>query len=144
MDEKIKVEIYGIKGQVLTNGCGCSEKKHGCAGDSCGNKKSSCGGCGSNSTSGHSGCGVGKEKTVGEAYIDLEKFINESDIAINTELKFIDLNKNELKEERYSKVRDIIDKGFELPIIVVDSIIRYYGGIPNSYIYKDVKELIEG
>lgn len=143
MSEKIKVEIYGIKDKVLESGCGCTGKKEGCSSGGCGNKKSSCDGCGSGSNSGDSGCESRKEKTVGKAYSDLEKYINESDVFNSVQLEFVDLNKNDLKEEKYNKVKEIIDKGFEPPITVVDGIIRYYGGISDSYIYKDVKELLE-
>lgn len=139
MNEKIKVQIYGIREENLTSGCGCSLKKEGCS-NTCKNKKGSCGGCGSNLNSEHSCCKSRSAKTMGEAYKELEEFINESDVKNNTVLEFIDLVKDEFKEE---KIVELISRGFEPPITVVDGIIRYYGGISKTYIYKDIKELLE-
>lgn len=139
MDSKIKVKIFGIGNEALPSGCCCSGKKNnGCSG--CRNRKNSCNSCNNevnNSCSNHI------IKTLNDAYNDLESFINVSDIKDNTELEFIDLDKIDIKDEEYGRVKDIIDKGFNPPITVIDNIIRYYAGISNTLIYKDVKELLE-
>ena len=80
---------------------------------------------------------------MGDAYKELEKFINDSDVKNNTELEFIDLEKINLKENQFLRIEEIINKGFEPPITVVDNIIRYYGGISNVFVYNDIKELLE-
>ena len=139
MNGKIKVQVYGIGEERLSSGCGCHGKKKDCS-STCKNKKSSCHGCGSNSEVKHSCCKGRKSKTISEAYKELEQFINESDVKNSTQLEFIELNKDNLIEE---KIKEIIKDGFEPPITVVDGIIRYYGGISNIFIYKDIKELLE-
>ncbi len=135
MSDKIKVQIFGVKYKEISSGCGCSNKKSGC--DSCKSKKESCDGCGSSG-----GCGKNSGNTVGQAYDKLKKFIEESDVNNKTELEFIDLDQINIKE-KYPKIKETIDKGFEPPITVIDDIIRYYGGISESLVYKDIKELLE-
>lgn len=114
-------------------GCGCNNKGDGCSG--CSSKKNSCSGCGG-------GCKTNTSKTVGDSYKELIKFIEESDVKNQIVIEFIDLDKTKL-EGQFDRIKDIIDRGFEPPITVIDSIIRYYGGISNSLIYKDIKELLE-
>lgn len=143
MNEIIKVKIYGVKKQLISSGCGCGSKKNSYCSSSKG-KKSCCnsgeGGC----TNKINKCCKGNtSNTVGDAYKELEEFINNSDVRNNTELEFIDIEKINLEEDKFLRVKEIIHRGFEPPIIVVDDIVRYYGGIPNTYIYKDIKELIE-
>jgi hypothetical protein len=135
---KIKVQIFGVKEQLLPSGCGCSNKQSGCS--SCLKKKQSSG-----SSSGKSQCGGCKTntlKTVGDAYNELEVFIGESNVKDKTILEFIDLDRVK-SEEEFAKINDILNKGFEPPITVIDDIIRYYGGISNRLVYNDVKELLE-
>jgi disulfide oxidoreductase YuzD len=146
MNEIIKVKIYGIKKQLISSGCGCSDKKNGCCSSSKG-KKSCCnsgeGGCANKTNKCSTGNSLNISKTVGDSYKELEEFINNSDVKNNTELEFIDIEKIDLEEDEFLRIKEIIHRGFEPPIIVVDDIIRYYGGIPNTYIYKDIKELME-
>lgn len=146
MDEIIKVKIYGIKEQLISSGCGCGDKKNGCGSNSSGDKKSCCSsedGCANKRNKCCVGNTLSISKTVGDAYKELKEFINNSDVKNNTELEFIDIEKVNLQEDQFLKIKELIDKGFEPPITVVDNIIRYYGGIPNTYIYNDIKELIE-
>jgi hypothetical protein len=146
MNEIIKVKIYGVKKQIISSGCGCSGKKNDCCSSSKG-KKSCCnsgeGGCANKTNKCCTDNALNISKTVGGAYKELEELINNSDIKNNTELEFIDIEEINLEEEQFLRIKEIIYRGFEPPITVVDDIIRYYGGIPNTYIYKDIKELIE-
>lgn len=139
MNSKIKIEIYGWRDQQLSSGCGCSGKD-------CCRKSSSFSGClrcgnGSHRCSSNSQTKI--SKTVGEGYNELEEFIKDSDISNNAELEFIDVYHNNKEDNNYFRVKEIINKGFEPPITIIDNIIRYYGGISNDLIYKDVIELLE-
>lgn len=146
MNEKIKVKIYGVKMQPISSGCGCGSKESSCCNTSKG-KKSCCnsgeGGCANKTNKCCSGGALNISKTVEDLYKELEEFINNSDVKNDVELEFIDLEKINLEEEQFYRIKEILDKGFEPPITVVDDIIRYYGGISNAYIYNDVKELLE-
>lgn len=133
---KIKVQIFGIGDALLPGGCGCSSKHSGCSGE-----KNSCNGCSSGSKS-CGGCRTNTEKTLKDAYDELKMFISESDVKNQTIVEFVDLNRIDF-EEKFERIKDIIEKSFEPPITVIDDIIRYYGGISNSLIYNDIKELLE-
>ncbi len=57
-------------------------------------------------------------------------------------MNFIELDDNRFETDEKDRVLDVIDRGFDAPITVIDGIIRYYGGISNKLVYKDVKELL--
>ncbi|WP_333860594.1 hypothetical protein [Clostridium sp.] len=73
----------------------------------------------------------------------MKNFPNYSDVWKNTLLNFIELEKINLSDKEEIQVNNIINKGFTPPITVIDGIIRYYAGISNILIYKDIKELLE-
>lgn len=146
MDEIIKVKIYGIRNQIISLGCSCSNNKSGCCSSSSKDKKccnSSESGCCNKANKCCKGNGHNISKTIGEAYKELEEFISNSDVKNNTELEFIEIDKINLEEDQFIRIKEVIERGFEPPITVVDDIIRYCGGISNTYIYKDIKELLE-
>lgn len=153
MDKKIEIQIYGYWSKLLgskdfSSGCGgCSSKS--------GGETSGCEGCGSkhrislssdnkdtlhkNSSCG--GCGNKVSKTTGEHYEELAQFIRESDISDYVNLEFLNLDKINILD--YDNIRILDEFEYEDPYVVIDDIVRYYGGISNSLIYNDIKELIE-
>lgn len=145
MDNKIKVQIYGIENQILGGGCssgGCG----GCASKASSDKQccrskdeksgKGCGGaCGSSG-----GCGSKSSKTIMELYKELTEAIMSSDIGEKVELEFIDIRKINVLDN--DNIRVLYDMNYELPYCVIDNIVRYYGGISNDLIYKDLKELL--
>lgn len=146
MNKTIKVKIYGSKEQVINSGCGCGNKKNGCCSSSKEDKKGCCSGEGGCNNKGNKCCAkneINMSKTIGDAYKELREYINSSDVKNNTELKFIDIDTIDPQDDELLRIKELISSGFEPPITVVDDIIRYYGGISNIYIYKDIKELIE-
>lgn len=146
MDEIVKVKIYGSKGQVINSGCACGNKKNGCCSHSKEDKKDCCsckGGCNNRENNCCKNNELNMSKSIGDAYKELREYISSSDVKNNTELEFIDIDTMNLQEDEFLRIKDLISSGFEPPITVVDGIIRYYGGISNIYIYKDIKELIE-
>lgn len=147
MSEIIRVKIYGLGKQIINSGCGCGNRENSCCSSSGKNKKSCCnsseGGCNNKANKCCKDNASNTLKTVADSYRELESFINNSDVKDNTELEFIDIEEINLEEDQFRRIKELIDRGFEPPITVVDDIVRYYGGIPNTYIYKDIKELIE-
>jgi hypothetical protein len=149
MINKIKVDIFGIWDEVLksnkkdcsscesatgSGGCGCSKRKSGIAirGVSEESKPGGCGGCGSKKS---------EPKSVGEQYTDLKSFIDGSAVKEVVELQFYDLRKINILD--YDDIRVLTERDYEGPYVVIDGIVRYYGGISQDLIYKDVQELIE-
>ncbi|KZL91203.1 hypothetical protein [Clostridium magnum] len=148
MNKTIKVKIYGVKKQLISSGCGCGSgnKKNSCCNSSKGEKKGCCSGEVGCNNKGNKCCAnneINMSKTIGDAYKELREYIKSSDVKNNTELKFIDIDTINSQDDEFLRIKELISSGFEAPITVVDDIIRYYGGISNIYIYKDIKELIE-
>ena len=123
---KIKVEIYGNKDSIMAGGCSVGECSKGC-----GSSGHSCSGCGSKDS---------KPKTQLELFNELKSLIQNSDVKEYAELFFIEVSKDSIGGNE--EILDLMDKDFNLPITVIDGIVRYYGGISNNLIYKDIKELL--
>lgn len=134
MKNEIKIIIYGNRLNILGKDGGCGHStEDGCSG--CNSKKS--GGC----SSSKSECGSNEKKSVGDMFLELESFILASDIKDAVKLQFIELDKNKVGGNE--EVEDVINRGFESPIVVIDGIVRYYGGISNLLVYNDIKELLQ-
>jgi len=126
MDKIIEVNIYGIGEYVIETCCSKTDK------DKDNGKVSGCsGGC--------SGCQTSK-KTI-EAFTELDQYLRMKGIGEDVSLNFIEAdNEGMLSHE---ELRELMKQGFTLPIIVIDEIPRYYGGISKDLIYKDIIELKE-
>lgn len=131
MVDKIKVEIFGDKDKVETQGCpmkgnGCSGCSGGCGG--------SCSGCGSSKNN-------GTDRTLKERCEEVFNYVRSSDVGDNVDLVFYDINNINVLD--YDDIRVLLERGFEPPFTVIDGIVRYYGGISTQLIYKDIKELFD-
>jgi hypothetical protein len=119
MEKKIEVNIYGI-GEETIDTC-CSKVEKGCSG----------GGC--------SGCQTSK-KTV-EAFGELAEYLRIKGAADGVELNFIEADEEGLMG--HEELRELLKQGFTLPIIIIDDVPRYYGGISKDLVYNDIVELKE-
>lgn len=117
---KIAVKVYGIKDNVMNSGC--DKRSHRSCGHGCAN------------------CSSAKSQsiTMGDAFKEVSGYLNHSSIGDKISLEFIEVNENYRNEQ----IEDLIDRGFTLPITVIDGIVRYYGGISGKLIFNDVKELL--
>ena len=123
MDKIIKVDIYGIGEAILGSCCNKNnESKSNCSGGGCNNSCQS-------------------SKKCNQAYEDLNSFLKNSEVKENVSLNYIEMDSKGLAE--YEEIEELIKRGFELPVTVIDGIVRYYGGISANLVYKDVKELLE-
>lgn len=136
MDKKIKIDVFGVWEHVL------------------GNSKKDCSGCGSSGDGiaikpegkgceGCSGCGTDKTapKTTGEQFEELQTLLQLSQYRDDVELKFYDLNKINVLD--YDEIRVLTEIDYEPPFVMIDGIVRYYGGIASGLIFIDIKELME-
>lgn len=137
MEKKIQIQIFGAWDWVLGGGCSSG----GCGGCSSKSKEGSASGCGGCSSGGEGGCSSKTPKQMGELYEELLQFLQGSDVKERVELEFLDIRKVNVLD--YDDIRVLFDRGYELPYCVIDGIVRYYGGISNDLIYKDIKELLE-
>ena len=104
-----QVDVFGIREEAPAGAC-------------------SCGGA----------CASTPEKTMGEMYEDLVQFFQESDLAADVRLQFIDLFEDDLKG--YDSAHTMIKNGFALPLVAVNGVVRLYGGISNSKIHEEVRK----
>ncbi|HBV87077.1 MAG TPA: hypothetical protein DEF42_10600 [Desulfosporosinus sp.] len=74
---------------------------------------------------------------MGEMYEDLLRFFQESDLGSNIQFKFIDVFEDDLKG--YDTPHTMFKNGFALPLVAVNGVVRFYGGISESRIYDEVK-----
>jgi len=105
----VHLDVFGIREEAPVSSC-------------------SCGGA----------CSSETEKTMGEMYQDLVKFYQESDLAADVQLKFIDVFEDDLKD--YDTPHTMFKTGFSLPLVAVNGVVRFYGAISNSKIYDEVRK----
>ena len=152
MNNKVRVQIYGVWDKTIGNGC-----SH----DSCGgcpssggchshtkdehdsmqstNKDCGCSGCGSKSCGGDS---VDQStNTTGTQYEELVLFLQDTGVKSKVEIEFLDMSKINILD--FDDIRVLDEMGYEPPFIVIEGIVRYYGGISKNLVYKDILELIE-
>ncbi|PJI08424.1 MULTISPECIES: hypothetical protein [Clostridium] len=123
-NEVVLVEFFGTKDKNSCGGCEGSKK-------SCSNN---CGGCGTC----HSKKSCCSSKSMYEQYLNLKKYIKETDISNNVEIQFIDMKKVNLDEYEY--IKKAVEKKYTLPIIAINEYIRFYGGMQEDIIYNAIKK----
>jgi hypothetical protein len=124
MDKVIEVNIYGIGEYVIETCCSRTDKDK--------SKASGCGGA-------CAGCQTSK-KTI-EAFTELDQYLRMKGIVDDVSLNFIEADEEGMLN--HGELRELMKQGFTLPIIVIDEVPRYYGGISKDLIYKDILELKE-
>ena len=144
MNKKIKVQIYGawdwvVAGGNSSGGCGgCGSKnKSGSAGDA----SKGCGGCSSSKGGGCGGCGGHHGESGGHESSEPKQHIQTTEVKNNTEFEFVDIRRVNILD--HDDIRTLYDMDYELPYCCIDGIVRYYGGVHNTLIYNDIKELLE-
>lgn len=114
MDKKVDVEIFGTsKGTSSCTGC--------------------CGG----------GCGMccGKaSKDIKSTYCQLQKYIESTDVCDKTDIKFVDINADDIKS--FPEVKKAMSEGCSLPIVVINGRLRFYGGISGRVLYCGIKDAL--
>ena len=108
MNDKIKIEVFGIKNQPAGGGC-CS--------------------CGGN---------CGPVQTIGEQYEELIQFLKEKNLSDKVDIKFIEINKENLKE--YAEINKLLEEGYYLPLTLVNGSLKLYTLISNEVIYDEIKK----
>ena len=107
MNDKVKIEIFGIKNQPAGGGCSCS------------------GNC-------------GPVQTIGEQYEELIQFLKEKNLSDKADIKFIEINRENLKE--YVEINKLLEEGYYLPLTLVNGSLKLYTLISNEVIYDEIKK----
>lgn len=126
-NEVVLIEIFGLNRErecVHENTGSCS----GCSG--CEN---------SSSCSGHSSCEGNKNMFL--IYKELVEYMKNTDLASKVEIEFVDTDKIDI--DKYDYLKEAFKKKFMLPIVAINEVVRFYGGVPNKLIYKEVKKELD-
>lgn len=78
---------------------------------------------------------------MGELFEELAEFWQESDLAAVVELRFIDVFEDDLKG--YDTAHAMFKNGYALPLVAVDGIVRFYGGLSHSRLYDEVRKILQ-
>jgi disulfide oxidoreductase YuzD len=108
MNNKVKIEIFGIKNQPANGGC-CS-----CSGN------------------------CRPVQTIGEQYEELIQFLKEKNLSDKVDIKFIEINKENLKE--YVEINKLLEEEYYLPLTLVSGSLKLYALISNELIYDEIKK----
>lgn len=130
--QKIIIQIFGSS--VNETGTEAVKITKGCSGG--------CGSCSSGCSTGGGGCCSSKpSKPISELIEDLKNSVKNSDISSFTQIEYIDLDK--LSSYDYENIDYLIEQGFNPPLVAIDGVVRFYGGISFKAIYEDIVELLK-
>lgn len=82
-------------------------------------------------------CCSGSVQTVGEKYDLLVKFLKEHNLSDKVEIKFIELNRENLK--KYAEINKLFKGGYYLPMTLVNGVIKFSGPFSNEDIHEEIK-----
>ncbi|MCL4377906.1 MAG: hypothetical protein M1409_05910 [Actinobacteria bacterium] len=102
MDDKIKIEIFGIKNQPAGGSCLYS-------------------------------CSFGPVQTIGEQYKELVKFLEKKYFANRLDLKFVEINKENL--EKLPEINKLLDEGYYFPLTLINGKLKLNSFISNEVIF---------
>ncbi|RKL62307.1 hypothetical protein DXT63_12465 [Thermoanaerobacteraceae bacterium SP2] len=77
---------------------------------------------------------------MGEMYDEFVRFIKDSDINEKVETEFVDVIEDGL--EGYVEALKLLEKGYGLPLTLINGKPRFYGGISNEMFYDVIKKHI--
>ncbi len=117
MNHKIKIEVYGVRNQPPVSGC------------------SSCAGC-------KSAGDCTPPKTMGELYDELYQFIVNSNVNDKVELVFIDIEEDSI--ENHPEVKSAIEVGNRIPIIAIEGVLKFQGGVYPQLVHQEVLKALQG
>ena len=75
-----------------------------------------------------------------EKYFSLVRYLEGSDIAGKVDLHFIDITKTAMTN--YPAVQRKLQEGRQIPIVVIDEVVKYYSIIPYEKVYQDIKRIL--
>lgn len=124
-NEVVFIEVFGVN------------RERECVHDNGGSCSGGCSGCSSSaSCSGHSTCEGNKNMFL--MYKELVDYIKNTDVAKQVEIEFVDTDKIDV--EKYDYLQEAFKKKFMLPIVAINETVRFYGGISNKLVYKEVEK----
>lgn len=112
MSEKIKIQMFGIKDEMVAAPCCCGPSDN---------------------------CGPSEEETTMEMYEALDKFLQETDVKEKYEMSFIDIKEVDLSN--YENEKKVLDRGLERPVTFIAGRPAFKGKVDHFRAYQVVKRL---
>lgn len=112
MEEKIKVQMFGIKDEVVKEQCGWGPSTD---------------------------CGPSEDPTTIEMYNELYKFLEQTDVKDKFEMEFIDIEESDLSQ--YENAKKVIDKGYQLPITLIGGRPAFSGKVDSYKAYRVLQRM---
>lgn len=112
MSEKIKVQMFGNKNQLVAESCGWGPSTD---------------------------CGPGQDPTTLEIYEELKIFLEDTDVKDKIEIEFIDIDKDDLSN--YPRERKILNSGYQLPITFIARKPAFSGQVDKMKAYLTLKKM---
>lgn len=75
-----------------------------------------------------------------QMYNSLVKYINSSNIKSKVKLKFIDVIDDEIED--YPEALNILRRGYSIPLVMINGIAKFHGGIPYEAIYNEIQKCL--
>jgi disulfide oxidoreductase YuzD len=107
----IEIEVFGIRDEEPIGAC-------------------SCGGS----------CGSSSQKTMGEMFEELKRFILQSDLFEKVQVRFLDVLEDDLSS--YDTAHMMFKTGYALPLVAIEGQVCFNGGISNSRIYEEIRNKV--
>jgi disulfide oxidoreductase YuzD len=87
-------------------------------------------------------CGgnCGPVQTIGEQYEDLVKFLDKKNLNDKLDIKFIEINRENLK--KYIEINKFLENGYYQPLTLVNGTLKLYALISNEMIYNEIKKYL--
>jgi disulfide oxidoreductase YuzD len=75
---------------------------------------------------------------MGDIYEQVVKFIESSDLKDEVTMNFIDVLEDNMDD--YDYVRDLLERGYRLPLTIINTKAKMHGGISPDKVYKLIKQ----
>jgi disulfide oxidoreductase YuzD len=77
---------------------------------------------------------------MGEAYNELAMFLENSMAKDKIEMEFVDITQRDLKG--YEAADKAIEKGFAIPMTLINGVVKFTGEISRKTIYNEIKKIM--
>lgn len=112
MEDKIKVQMFGIKDEIVKEDCGWGPSTD---------------------------CGPSEDQTSMEMFTSLYDFLKQTDVKEKFEMTFIDIEESDLSQ--YADAKKVIDKGYQLPITFIGGKPAFSGKVDSYKAYRVLQKM---
>lgn len=75
-----------------------------------------------------------------QMYDSLRKYIGSGNLKDKVEVKFIDVLSDEI--DKYPDALELLGKGCEMPLVLINGAVKAYGGIPFKAVCKEIEKCL--